>query len=156
MAACAHRGRGGVAACSRGVRRGVRRGVTVFEAAAAMAMVGLVAIGALEAVGANMRAAERSRRAIVAASLAEQRMDWLDFLNETQLRSLPDSVKAGRFDAPLDEYRWTTETAPITTTPGVYDVRIRVTWPDSGAFELRTYVYRRPVITTGRGTGRRG
>lgn len=140
---------------ARGKRRG-RRGVTVFEAAAAMAMVGLVAIGALEAVAANMRAAERSRRAIVAASLAEQRMDWLDFLNETQLRSLPDSVKEGRFDAPLDTYRWTTETAPVTTTPGVYDVRIRVTWPDSGAFDVRTYVYRRPVIATGNGRGRRG
>lgn len=126
-----------------------RRGVTVFEAAAAMAMVGLVAIGALEAMGANLRAAERSRRAIIAASLAEQRVDWLDFLNETQLRSLPDSVKDGRFDPPLDEYRWTTETAPVSTAPGVYDVRVRVTWPDSGAFEVRTYVYRRPVIVGG-------
>lgn len=129
--------------------------MTVFEAAAAMAMVGLVAIGALEAVGANMRAAAKSRHAIEAVSLAEQRMDWLDFLTDAQLRSLPDSVRQGRFNPPLDGYRWTTAAEPVATVAGVYDVRVRVMWADSGAFEMRTYVYRRPVITTGgRGGGR--
>jgi type II secretory pathway pseudopilin PulG len=132
----------------------VRRGVTLFEAAAAMAIVGIVSIAALEAVGANMRAAERSRRAVEAASLARERLDWLDFLNETQLRSMPDSVKEGQFAAPLDDYRWETTAAPVSTEAGVYDVTIRITWPDSGAFQVRTYAYRRPVITTGRGTGR--
>ena len=136
--------------------RRARRGVTVFEAAAAMAIVGLVAIGALEAVAAELRAADRSRRAVEAAALAQQRLDWLDFLNETSLRSMPDSVNEGKFDPPLDEYRWQTTATPLSTTPGLYDLTVRVTWPDSGAFQLRTYVYRRPVIASGNGGGRRG
>lgn len=122
-----------------------------------MAIVGLVAVAALEVVGAEMRTAERSRRAVEAAALAEQRLDWLDFLNEAQLRSMPDSVKEGRFDAPLADYRWQTTAAPAPTLAGVFNVTVRITWPDSGAFEVHTVAYRRPVISTGRGgVGRRG
>jgi type II secretory pathway pseudopilin PulG len=121
-----------------------------------MAMVGLVAIAALEAAGAQMRAAERARRAVEAAALAQQRLDWLDFLNEQHLRSLPDTVKEGTFEAPLEEYRWETETTPVSTQPGVYDVTVKVTW-DKGeqSFALRSYAYRRPVISTG-GRGGQG
>ena len=136
---------------------GSRRGVTLFEAVAAMAIVGIVSIAALEAAGAQMRAALRSRRAVEAASLAQQRLDWLDFLNEQQLRSLPDTVKEGTFTAPLDEYSWETEASPVSTQPGVYDVMVRVRWTKDDAFTLRTFVYRRPIISTGTGgTGGRG
>lgn len=134
--------------------RGERNGVTLFEAVAAMAIVGLVSIAALEAAGAQMRAAERARRAVEAASLAQQRIDWLDFLNETQLRALPDSVKEGTFDAPLDEYTWETKATPVSTQAGVYDVTVRVLWDkQEQEFTLRTYLYRRPVLTTGVGRG---
>lgn len=133
-----------------------RAGVSLFEAVAAMAMVGIVAIAALEAVGTELRAAERSRRAIEAATLAQSRLDWLDFLNETALRALPDTVKEGRFPEPLDDYEWETTSTPVSTQPGVYDVTVRVMWQPDGAFTLRTYAYRRPVITTGTGAGGRG
>jgi type II secretory pathway pseudopilin PulG len=131
--------------------RGNRPGVTLFEAVAAMAIVGMVSLGALEAAGSQMRAAERARRAVEAASLAQQRLDWLDFLNETQLRALPDTVKEGKFDAPLDEYSWETEAKPYATQAGVYEVAVRVYWEKrENHFELKSYVYRRPVLTTGR------
>jgi type II secretory pathway pseudopilin PulG len=130
--------------------------VTLFESVSAMAMVGLVAIAALEAAGAQMRAAERARRAVEAAALAQQRLDWLDFLNEQNLRSLPDTVREGTFEAPLDEYRWETETTPVATQPGVYDVTVKVTWDKDEAFALRTLAYRRPVISTGGRGGRDG
>jgi type II secretory pathway pseudopilin PulG len=132
-----------------------RSGVTLFEAVAAMAIVGLVSIAALEAAGAQMRSAERARRAVEAASLAQQRLDWLDFLNETQLRALPDTVKAGVFEAPLEEYSWETSATPVSTQAGVYDVKVRVMWEkQEQEFTLRTYLYRRPQLTTG--TGGRG
>lgn len=126
-----------------------RSGVTLFEAIAAMAMVGMVAIAALEVVGTEMRTAERARRAVEAATLAQNRVDWLDFLNETALRALPDTVKEGTFPEPLDEYAWETTATPVGTQAGVYDVSVRVTWPNGGAFAVRTYVYRRPLLTTG-------
>lgn len=128
----------------------------MFEAVAAMAMVGMVAIAALEAVGSQMRTAERARRAIETATLAQSRVDWLDFLNETSLRALPDTVKEGTFPPPLDGYSWQTESTAVGTQPGVYDVRVTVRWDADGEFTLRTYVYRRPVITNGgRGGGAR-
>jgi type II secretory pathway pseudopilin PulG len=133
-----------------------RRGVSLFEAVAAMAIVGMVAIAALEAVGAEMRVAERARRAVETAALAQSRLDWLDFLNETALRALPDSVKEGKFAEPLDEYSWKTEATPVSTQPGVYGVTIRVLWAKDGEFDLHSYVYRRPVITTGTAGGRGG
>ena len=133
-------------------RRG-RWGVSLFEAVAAMAIVGIVAIAALEAVGAEMRVAERARRAVETAALAQSRLDWLEFLNETALRALPDSVKAGTFAEPLDEYSWQTEATPVATQPGVYDVTVRVLWAADGEFALHSYVYRRPVITTSSGAG---
>ncbi len=121
-----------------------------------MAIVGMVAIAALEVVGTEMRTAERARRAIEAATLAQSRVDWLDFLNETALRALPDSVKEGVFPEPLDEYAWETTATPVGTQAGVYDVSVRVTWPNDGAYVVRTYVYRRPVLTTGTGRGGAG
>ena len=133
----------------------LRPGVTLFEAVAAMAIVGIVSIAALEAVGSQMRTAEHARRAVEASALAQQRLDWLDFMNEGNLRSLPDSVRAGKFDAPLSEYSWTTTANPVATQAGVFDVAVKVSWPEN-SFELRSYVYRRPVITTGNGRGRGG
>ena len=127
-----------------------RSGVTLFEAVAAMAIVGLVSIAALEAAGAQMRSAERARRAVEASALAQQRLDWLDFLNETQLRALPDTVKEGKFDAPLDEYTWETDAKAYATQAGVYEVTVRVFWDKRAQeFTLKSYVYRRPAIATG-------
>lgn len=123
-----------------------------------MAIVGIVAIAALETVGTEMRTAEKARRAVESATLAQTRLDWLDFLNETALRALPDTVKSGKFAEPLHEYSWQTESIPVSTQPGVYAVAVRVLWAKDGVFELKSYVYRSPVITTGtaRGGGGRG
>ena len=133
--------------------RAERRGVSLFEAVAAMAIVGVVSVAALEVAGSQMRTAERARRMVEATALAQQRLDWLDFLNEQQLRSLPDSVREGKFPEPLTEYAWTTATTAVGTQAGVYDAVVRVTWPGN-AVELRTYVYRRPVVV-GQGSGGR-
>lgn len=137
-------------------RASQRRGVSLFEAVAAMAIVGMVAIAALETVGTEMRTAERARRAVESSALAQSRLDWFDFLNETALRALPDTVKAGKFPEPLDEYSWHADATPVSTQPGVYAVTVRVIWAKDGEFELRSYVYRSPVITTSAGAGGRG
>src|SRR5579862_5247480 len=79
-----------------------RRGISLFEAVAAMAIVGITAVSALSAVGSEMRAAERSRRALEVEALAAQRVDYLDMLTDLQLQSLPDTVAKGKFDPPLD------------------------------------------------------
>lgn len=126
-----------------------RGGISLFEAVVAIAVVGMTAISALESVGAGMRAAEKSRRAIEAEALATSRIEFLDLMSDRELQTLPDSVETGKFPAPLGEYSWKTTSTPYADQAGVYDVRIAVTWP-TGVYTVKTYVYRQPPLATRR------
>ena len=126
-----------------------RRGISLLEAVVAIAVVGMTAVSALESVGAGLRTAEKSRRAIEAEALASSRLEFLDLLSDRELQTLPDSVESGKFAAPLDEYSWKTSSTPYSDQAGVYDVRITVAWP-TGAYTLKTYVYRQPPLATRR------
>lgn len=124
-----------------------RPGITLFETVVALAIVGMTSVAAMAAVGAELRAAERAKRVLEAEALATQRTSLLDLLADDDLLALPDSVERGRFDAPLDDYRWETTAAPVDSVAGVHDVSVRVSWAD-GAYELRTRAYRRPLVVT--------
>jgi prepilin-type N-terminal cleavage/methylation domain len=126
-----------------------RAGFSLLEAVAAIAIVGITSVSALEAVGSNMRTAEKSRRALEAEALATSRLDFMDLLTDRELQALPDTVESGKFDKPLDEYSWKTTSTPVSEQAGVYDVRITVDWP-TGSYTLRTYQYRRPPLVTRR------
>lgn len=127
------------------MRSRAKRGITLFESVAALTIVGLVAISALEAVGAEMRTAERARRALEVEALATQRLDAMDLLTDQELQSIPDSVAKGQFDEPLSEYSWETASEPVAEQPGVYDVSLTVSW-ESGSYPIRTKMYRRPRL----------
>jgi type II secretory pathway pseudopilin PulG len=127
------------------MRSRAKRGITLFESVAALTIVGLVAISALEAVGAEMRTAERARRALEVEALATQRLDALELLNDQELQVVPDSVASGKFDAPLDEYSWTIDAQPVAEQPGVYDVALDIIW-ENGTYPIRTKMYRRPRL----------
>src|SRR5437763_8579975 len=123
------------------MRARAKRGITLFESVAALTIVGLVAISALEAVGAEMRTAERARRALEVEALATQRMDALDLLTDQELQAVPDSVASGVFDAPLAEYKWTTTSVPVSDQPGLYAVAVGIAWAD-GSYTQHTTMYR--------------
>jgi type II secretory pathway pseudopilin PulG len=127
-----------------------RRGISLFEAVAALAIVGVTAVSALSAVGGEMRTAERSRRAIEVEALATSRLEYMALMSDQQLQNLPDSVAKGTFDPPLDGYKWVTTAAPLSTQAGIYDVRIQVDWKE-GSYAIHSYVYRRPPIAATRG-----
>lgn len=127
------------------MRLRARLGITLFESIAALTIVGLVAISAMETVGAEMRTAERARRALEVEALATQRLDAMDLLSDQELQAIPDSVAAGTFDAPLEEYSWTVESNPVAEQPGVYDVALNIVW-DNGSYPIRTKMYRRPRL----------
>jgi type II secretory pathway pseudopilin PulG len=126
-----------------------RRGISLFESVAALTIVGITAVSALSAVAAEMRTADRARRALEVEALATQRMDWMTLLTDRELQDLPDSVSKGTFDAPLTEYTWATTSNPVSDESGVYDVRVRVDWP-GGSYSLRSYLFRRPPVVTNR------
>jgi type II secretory pathway pseudopilin PulG len=127
-----------------------RRGISLFEAIAALAIVAVTSVSALAAVGAEMRTAEKARRAIEIEALLTERVDYLSILTDRELQSLPDTVASGRFDAPFDEYEWTTSSSPSTLYPGLYDVEIALEWP-GGSHRVVSAVYRRPPLATQRG-----
>jgi type II secretory pathway pseudopilin PulG len=120
-----------------------------MEAVVAITIVGLMSVGALEAVGGDMRTAERARRAIEVEALANSRLEFLDLMTDRELQALPDSVEAGKFLPPLDEYSWKTSSTPVSDLPGVYDVRVTIDWP-MGSYVVKTYQYRQPVFATRR------
>ena len=126
-----------------------RSGISLLEAVVAIAIVGITSVSALEAVGGDMRTAERARRAIVVEALAGSRLEFMDLLTDRELQALPDSVESGKFPAPLDEYSWKTTSGSVSDQPGVYAVRVTIDWP-SGSYVVRTYQYRQPPLVTRR------
>jgi hypothetical protein len=121
------------------------RGITLFEAVAALTIVGMTSASALAAVGSELRTAERARRAVETDALAAQRVDYLAMLTDAELQSLPDTVKEGRFDPPLDEYHWQVTSVPRAEQAGIYDVGVKIMWPGN-SYLVRTLIYRRPAI----------
>jgi type II secretory pathway pseudopilin PulG len=130
---------------TRGNRQRPRRGISLLEAVAAVAIVGMTSVAALSAAAADLRAAERARRALEAEALATARLDFMNLLYDSDLQALPDSVAKGTFDKPLDEYSWSATSTAYSDQAGVYDVRVTVRWAD-GAYTERTYLYRRPAV----------
>jgi hypothetical protein len=110
-------------------------------------IVSLTAISALSAVAAELRTAERSRRAIEAEALATARLDFLNLLTDQELQALPDSVKKGTFDPPLNEYAWETSSTAESGQAGIYDIVLQITWPGN-VYTVRSAQYRRPPVTT--------
>lgn len=129
------------------IHASARAGISLLEAVVAIAIVGLTSVSALEAVGGDMRTAARSRRAMEAEALATTRLDFLQLFGYNSLQALPDSVKTGKFAAPLDEYTWTTAATPVADQPGLFDVRVTIAWPE-GSYVVKTYVFRSPPVFT--------
>ena len=129
--------------------RRARRGISLFEAVVAIAIVGMTSVAALESVGSGMRTAEKARRMTEAEALATSRMEMLDLLTDRELQALPDSVQKGTFPKPLDEYSWMTTSEPIAGESGLYAIRITVTWP-TGTYVIHTNQYRLPPVITRR------
>jgi type II secretory pathway pseudopilin PulG len=124
-----------------------RPGITLLEAVAAIAIVGMTSVAALEAAGGEMRVAERARRAIEVEELATSRLEFMDLLTDTELQSLPDSVAKGKFPAPFDGYTWITTSNPISDPNGLYDIHVTVNWAN-GSYLVRTYRYITPRLAT--------
>ena len=124
-----------------------KRGITLFESVVAITIVSLTAVAALEAVAAELRTAERARRAIEAQALLDMRLDFLNLMSDQELLSLPDSVKKGQFDPPMNEYGWTTTSAADPDQSGVYDITLSILWPGN-SYTVNTAQYRRPTTTT--------
>jgi type II secretory pathway pseudopilin PulG len=120
-----------------------RRGFTILEAAVAVAIVGMISIGALGAFNADLRAAQRSQELLPASALAEERLAVLELAEPTRLAMLPDSMTRGRFATPFERYEWNATARPVRGERSLYDFTVRVRW-DNGEYTLARRRFRPP------------
>ncbi len=127
-----------------------RAGFTLLEAVVALAIVGIVGIGALEAYAAEARAATKARESAPAVAIARERLARLQLLDAHTLRTLPESLARGRWEASSVPYEWAARARPVSGEPDLYEVGVEVHWPN-GAYTLRGRSYRPPVMARGIG-----
>ena len=118
-----------------------RRGFTILEAVIALAIVGLAGVSALEAMGAEVRAADRAAEAYTLAALAQDRLAVIALVSPRALSPLPDSLARGTFPPPFEMYRWTDSVQPLAGGRWLYDVTVTISG-DRRDYTARTRLYR--------------
>ncbi|HEX6616914.1 MAG TPA: hypothetical protein VF046_11475 [Gemmatimonadales bacterium] len=117
------------------------RAFALLEAVVALAILGAAAAVTMAATAAELRGAERVRRALESNALALDRMDRLRTLGRDELVPLADSLRRGAFPPPFDEYRWAASARGIPGEPDLFELHVVVRW-GSGSYELDTRVFR--------------
>ena len=139
-----------------------RGGFVLMEAVVALAIIGLVASALLATTASQVRTADKASLLLTARTLADERMATRRMLSYDQLSEVPDSLLAGTFPAPFENWSWRAEVVPIDETEeyDLFTVGVAVEGYDE-SFALRTLLHEpRPQIGVtgaqgGGGGGRR-
>lgn len=123
---------------------GARPGFTLLEATVAMAIVSLVAIGAMAALSGSIRASTRAESYLPAPELAQERLAALELIDPARLEMLPDSLSHGRFPAPYQDYAWDATAKRVDGEPALVQISVDVHWYD-GAYTLAERRYTAPT-----------
>ena len=118
-----------------------RRGFTILEAVIALAVVGLAGVSALEAMGAEIRAADRAAEAYTLAALAQDRLAVIASVSPRTLSALPDTLARGTFPPPFAIYRWTGSVQPVAGAGELYDVTVTISG-ERRDYAVRTRLFR--------------
>jgi type II secretory pathway pseudopilin PulG len=94
-------------------RRSNAGGFVLLEAVVALAIISLFAIGLLSMVGAQVRGTDRATVLLLERALAEDRLMAAGMLDNEDLKDLPDSLAAGTFAEPFDDFTWTLKVTPV-------------------------------------------
>ncbi len=121
-----------------------RGGFTILEAVVALAIVGLAGVSALEALGGELRAADRTAEAYAASALAQDRLAAVGLLAPRDFARLPDSLRRGTFAPPFAAYQWTATAEPVLGERELYEVTVSIA-SDRSNYAVTTRIYR-PVL----------
>jgi hypothetical protein len=125
-----------------------RAGFVLMEAVVALAIISLFAIGLLSMVGAQVRGADRSKVLLVERALAEDRLMAVEMLDYEDMNDVPDSLTAGKFAAPFEDFSWSIKVDPVDDEYDLFRADISVSGRGY-TLPLTTLVHEpRPVTTT--------
>jgi hypothetical protein len=116
-------------------------GFLLLEALIGLAILGAVVIGLLSAAGTQVRAADQASVLLVASALAQDRAAAIQILDYQGLVSPPDSLLAGTFEAPFDDFEWTAQVEHTDNEYDLFAVRVEVSGRGH-LFPLETLVHR--------------
>jgi type II secretory pathway pseudopilin PulG len=113
----------------------------LLEALIAVIIVGLIGSATLAMLGGQFRTAGRAADLNIATDLARERLETLRLLSADRLVPLADSLRRGRFEAPLDAYSWTATTKATRDEIDLYDLSVVVS-SQTARVALDTRVHR--------------
>jgi hypothetical protein len=119
----------------------------MLEALVGLAIIGMVAISLLAATGSQVRSAAKADVLLTAAALAQDRLVTIELLDNEGCTKPPDSLLAGTFSYPFDEYTWTAELEAVDEEYDLFAVRITVTGRGE-VLPLETLLHRPPLVGT--------
>jgi len=128
-------------------RAGPEGGFTLLEVIAAVAILSLVVVAWLAAMGSELRVLARAEGLATATALAEDRLAAVALLGRDALPILPDSLRGGEFGEPFRGYRWETETRSL---PGKDLVEVTVAVSGPAGRQALTTVFPSPGIVVRR------
>jgi type II secretion system protein I len=118
---------------------------TLMEVVVAVIIVGMTAIATLSAFATELRTADKSRSALEAAALAEERLAILRVMPPEDLVALADTSKSGVFNAPFENYSWRANVVRIPSEPDLLDATVHVSWT-MGSYDIATRMYRPAML----------
>lgn len=118
-----------------------RGGFTLIEAMIAMVILGLVLLGALTAVRADLQASRLSAERLIMAQLAAEVVNQITVTSSEEFAAVMEGHR-GAFPSPLNDYQWEARGSQLTED-GVIRVDVRV-FKEQNAFAIFTFRGRNP------------
>jgi prepilin-type N-terminal cleavage/methylation domain-containing protein len=121
-------------------------GFNLIEVLASITIVAVIAVGLTASTITTIRANAQSRDAIVATTLAQDRIEQLQAMGAAQLSQFKtdSDVIARQAGSPEFTRQWAVASGP---TAGLMQVNVTVSWkvPDAGSLAAVAYLCRAPV-----------
>jgi hypothetical protein len=118
-----------------------------MEAVVALAIISIFAIGLLSMVGAQVRAADRSKVLLLERALAEDRLMAVQMLDNEDMNDVPDSLAAGTFSQPFEDFTWSIKVDPVDDEYDLFRADVSVTGRGY-TLPLQTLIHAPRQVTT--------
>ena len=116
----------------------------------ALALVGLVAVALLATTGGQLRTADKGAVLLTASALAQDRVTAFRVLGWEALDRPPDSLRAGTFPPPFQDFQWEARIEPVQGEHDLFALEVVVEGRGE-RFPLETLIHRRfmpPEVAT--------